>query len=340
MSGVPDDHPVPPPGAAGVIRVRHVPAAHSYVEHLLPVIPPTRADGGAQVVHLPDPRVPGAPPGSWWPHPVLEADWVREHAAEQDVVHLHFGTEGRTTAELDAWLDALEERGLPLVHTVHDIDHPHLHDQAPYRDQLARLVRRSDALLTLTRGAADRVEELYGRRPLVVPHPHVVPLDLLDAPRPQTDTFTIGLHLKSLRTNLAPMRALPALIEVLPALRARCARPVVLEVRGHDDVLDPTAPRHDPALARLVRALRDDPVDGVHVLLGPRLDDDALWSYLSGLDVSVLPYAWATHSGWVEACRDLGTWVLAPDVGPGPTRTGNRRIRRPLLYPLSYGGRT
>lgn len=24
---------------------------------------------------------------------------------------------------------------------------------------------------------------------------------------------------------------------------------------------------------------------------------------------------------------------------PDPTRTGDRRIRRPLLYPLSYGGR-
>ena len=39
----------------------------------------------------------------------------------------------------------------------------------------------------------------------------------------------------------------------------------------------------------------------------PRVRDAAL--------VSVLAYAWGTHSGWVEACRDVGTWALAPAVG-------------------------
>ena len=43
--------------------------------------------------------------------------------------------------------------------------------------------------------------------------------------------------------------------------------------------------------------------------------DDELWDYLSSLDVSVLPYRFGTHSGWLEACFDLGTIVLAPDCG-------------------------
>ena len=29
----------------------------------------------------------------------------------------------------------------------------------------------------------------------------------------------------------------------------------------------------------------------------------------------MLPYAFGTHSGWVEACYDLGTAVLAPRTG-------------------------
>src|SRR5690606_35496359 len=45
------------------------------------------------------------------------------------------------------------------------------------------------------------------------------------------------------------------------------------------------------------------------------LDDEALWAYLASLDVSVLPYRFGTHSGWLEACRDLGTAVIAPDCG-------------------------
>ncbi len=45
------------------------------------------------------------------------------------------------------------------------------------------------------------------------------------------------------------------------------------------------------------------------------LPDDALWRHLGSLDASVLPYRFGTHSGWLEACRDLGTTVLAPTCG-------------------------
>jgi hypothetical protein len=45
------------------------------------------------------------------------------------------------------------------------------------------------------------------------------------------------------------------------------------------------------------------------------LPDDELWHYFQGLDLSVLPYRFGTHSGWLEACYDLGTTVVAPDCG-------------------------
>ena len=32
-------------------------------------------------------------------------------------------------------------------------------------------------------------------------------------------------------------------------------------------------------------------------------------------NLSVLPYRFGTHSGWLEACRDLGTAVAAPNCG-------------------------
>ena len=35
----------------------------------------------------------------------------------------------------------------------------------------------------------------------------------------------------------------------------------------------------------------------------------------AALDVSVLPYRFGTHSGWLEACFDLGTAVVAPSCG-------------------------
>jgi len=44
-----------------------------------------------------------------------------------------------------------------------------------------------------------------------------------------------------------------------------------------------------------------------------RMSDTTLWNYLAELDVAVLPYRYGTHSGWAEACFDLGTAVAAPD---------------------------
>lgn len=297
------------------LRVRMVPAGHAYVQSLLPPGPVA----GPRVVHLPDPPVPGAPSGQWWPHPALDPAWVRAHAGEQDLVHTHFGLEGRTTAQLRDWLDTLQDAGLPLVHTVHDLVNPHLLDQTRHLEQVELLVRRAAGLLTLTEGAAQEVARRFGRRPLVVPHPHVVPLPLVGrSPRRPDDgvggdpaPLRVGLHLKSLRPNTAPMRVLPSLLDAVQTL----AGEVTLEVRAHPEVLDPGAARHDPALAALLTRLRTHPPTGVTVVVAPRLSDKQLWAYLGRLDVSVLPYAWGTHSGWVEACRDLGTWALAPCVG-------------------------
>lgn len=43
--------------------------------------------------------------------------------------------------------------------------------------------------------------------------------------------------------------------------------------------------------------------------------DAELWDYFFHLDLSVLPYRFGTHSGWLEACHDVGTYVLAPHLG-------------------------
>jgi len=46
-----------------------------------------------------------------------------------------------------------------------------------------------------------------------------------------------------------------------------------------------------------------------------RYDDDQLTAYLQSIAVSVLPHRFGTHSGWLEACRDVGTRVVAPTCG-------------------------
>lgn len=256
-------------GAVPALRVASVPSDHAYVRHLSPLRPPYG------VLRLPDPPVPGAPPGQWWPSPVLEPEWLRAHRREVDLVHLHFGFEHRSAAQLVEWVLELQALGLPLVLTVHDLTNPHLLDQAPHDAALDVLVPAAARVITLTPGAAEQVSNRWGRPVDVLPHPHVVDLARMAQPRPVSAGYVVGLHDKPRAGN------------------------------------DPEAVRAH--LQRIVAAL---PGGRVHPGHGPRrLCDAELWDHLAGLDVLVLAYRSGTHSGFVEACHDLGTTVVAPRVG-------------------------
>ncbi|MFL6109717.1 MAG: glycosyltransferase family 1 protein, partial [Marmoricola sp.] len=143
-------------------------------------------------------------------------------------------------------------------------------------------------------------------------HPHVVDLEharrLRRAAGRRPGTFRVGLHVKSLRSSMDPLLILPTLIETVAALPQ-----AVLQVNGHRDVLEPGGDRYDVDLADLLAwASRRGPVE---LRVHDYLSDDELWDYLASLDVSVLPYRFGTHSGWLEACRDLSTTVVAPTCG-------------------------
>ena len=294
----------PPPGDA--LRVASVPAGHPYVRHLQP------ADESAvarPVVRLADPLPDPAEPARWWPPVVLDAGWLAEHADEVDLLHVHFGTESYDLEHLRRVVDAAHAAGLPLVHTVHDLVNPQLVDQGPHRSHLRLLVTEADELLTLTEGAADEVERTYGRRPVVVPHPHLLPLDA-DAPvGTARDGAVVGVSLRDLRPNVDGPGTVGTLLAAAELL-AEAGTPVSVRVDVNERVRDATA------LAEVRELVAAAPGHlAVSLVEHPRLDDDELASALADLDVVVLPYSHGTHSGWVELSWDLGVPVAAPRVG-------------------------
>lgn len=282
-----------------------IPAAHPYVRHL------AAPDGPDPVVRLADPapRVVDPMSGQWWPPVMLERDWVRSHLADFDVMHLHFGFDAADPAAVAGWCDDLAAAGRPLVLTVHDLVNPHFVDQARHRSLLDVLVPRADRLITLTPGAADEIRRRWERAAAVVPHPHVVPLDRMPAAataRPAGE-FVIGVNAKNLRANIDPLPVLRALDDVLADLPG-----VVVRVDVHPEI----ALRADGRAVELrewLHGKQDHPA--WRIVRRPRLTDDELWAYLRALDLCVLPYRFGTHSGWLEACVDLGTGVLVPDTG-------------------------
>jgi hypothetical protein len=289
------------------IRVASVPAGHVYVSHL------SDPSGHDAVVRLADPVPPGEPgetllTGQWWPPVMLSPSWVRDHHDEFDVFHVQFGFDAQEPSRLGELARVLRSVGKPLVYTVHDLRNPHHADPRAHDAHLDVLIPQSDALITLTDPAAAEIESRWGRRPVVLPHPHVVALDRISAGRSPGAEFVVGVHAKSVRASMAPLPVIRALAEVVPTLPGGR-----LQVNIHHDVFDPGGLRHAPDLARF---LADAAVAGqIDLRVHDCFSDEQLWSYLEGLDVSVLPYRFGTHSGWLEACYDLGTTVIAPSCG-------------------------
>ena len=267
------------------MRVVSVPRRHTYVRNIAwPGDGVERIETEAQRVRSSD---------------VIDPAWVRGNADAFDCAHTHFGITDVDLGTLGAWCAELRAAGKPLVHTVHDLDNPHFADQDHHFAQLELLVREADALITLTGCAAAEVERRWGRRPVVLPHPHIVALDQIGGPRPPRRPLVVGVHLKDLRAAIHH-----ELCEVLADVVSADER-FVLRI----DVYPPAVERQ-PAVGERLRALADGA--GVDLRLRPYGPDDDFDAYISDLDVSVLPYRWGTHSGWAEACLDVGTRVLAP----------------------------
>ena len=300
----------------GTIRVASIPANHPYVRHIAPIGGPVRSTGG--VIRLPDPppNVPDPLPGQWWPPVMLENEWVATHHQDFDLAHLHFGFDAATPNSLRSWVRELADHGRPLVMTVHDLVNPHFVDQRSHNEHLDILVPAATEIITLTTAAAAIIKDRWGRTAEVIPHPHVVPLDELP-PLPKSLSgagLTIGVHAKSLRANVDPLPLLIALDAAMMAMSPTTPDPSSIRVRVdlHPDVLN----RADTAALALREWLRHKADDSRwQVEVHPMFTDAELWTYLGSLDLCVLPYRFGTHSGWLEACVDVGTAVLVPDIG-------------------------
>ena len=283
-----------------------MPASHVYVRHLGP-------PGNRWTRRLPDPvpRDGRKVPGGWWPPLMLDPQWIRKNQARFQVFHVHFGFDSLSAEAMEEAIKALRTAGKPLVFTVHDLRNPHQPDRRPHDSHLDLLVPAADELITLTNGAAAEIKKRWQRDAMVLPHPHVVPPAYLQAQRPprqQGSPYVIGVHAKSIHANMAVM-------PVLQALAGSMGRwpDALLRIDLHDEVFDPRSHSYAPGVGSQIMAMAEHPQ--VEVRVHPYFTDDQLWDYLRSLDVSVLPYAWGTHSSWLEACHDLGTAVVAPSCG-------------------------
>jgi hypothetical protein len=280
------------------LRVASVPRTHVYVRHIEHPLVERLQDPSGDDLRTPN---------------FLDPAWVNANAESFDVLHVNFGFEFYPAEQLAQVCETLQRRGKGLLFTVHDLRNPNHDDPAAHARALDIWMRYAE-LVTLTDWAAERISQTWGRQATVIPHPHVIELDemnALQAARPRHwDGFRIGVHFKSMRPNMAGPEVLEALL-----LAAGSAEDIRVRMHVHHDVLDPAHRNHDPVLTKMAldAATKADSVLDLHI---HRYCSDAeLWNFLLSVDSIVLPYRFGTHSGFLEACRDLGTGVVAPSCG-------------------------
>lgn len=297
------------------IRVASVPFSQVYIRHLDPL------DHASQirVTRLPDPVPQSGMHNSqvpWWPPVMLNPEWVRNNHDHFDLMHIHFGFDALDPHELKRTITELRRFRKPLVYTVHDLVDPHQPDVKAHRALLDVLVNSADDLITLTDGAAVQVAARWGRAAHVLPHPHVVDFDTMDAMRARRQATRaedpnqirrVGVHLKGLRADISPsiLEPLAQIVQEMPA--------TVLQVNIHQEILDSTHPEYREDLAR---QLAEGHTRGRWQLVAHEyFSASELFEYFASLDISVLPYKYGTHSGWLEAALDTGVAVIAPTCG-------------------------
>ena len=287
------------------MRVASVPQSHIYVRHL------SHPGGFDPVTRLPDP-VPAdgrKVPGGWWPPLMLNPTWIEEHHNEFDVFHVHFGFDAVGPEVLADVVQELKMHDKPLVYTVHDLRNPHHLDPDAHTEQ--------QDVLRPRRTCVDHPDSWRRRRssnavggvePWLLPHPHVLDRARIEAPR-----ASLGcVRRRGPRQEPSRQHGSVSGAEH-PGSDGGALPDAVLQINVHDEIFDADnywfAPRAGAAL------LAFDRFEHVDVRVHPYFSDEELWDYLAAVSVSVLPYRFGTHSGWLEACFDLGTAVIAPSCG-------------------------
>jgi hypothetical protein len=277
------------------IRVATLPGRGLYARHL-------GHPEGVDAVYRTTVGLPGAAPR----HASFDRAWLEPNLDSVDVVHVHGVRPGQPAEEIADAAETVRASGTPLVVTGYHLTDPSGGPEEAYAAQLDALVPRADAVVTLTQSAADEMRARWLVDPLVLPHPHAVDFVRMRLPRPARRTeLRVGTHLAGLGLPVDPARLVDGLTRAVRAMDR-----VRVSVHVHKTVLDAGSSTYDIAtmheIDRLVRAA------GGALRVHRPFSESQLWDHLFGLDVSVVPGLFGSHSVWPEACADLGTQAVLP----------------------------
>ena len=237
-----------------------------------------------------------------------------------DLAHVHFGYDYLEPDSVDMVVRHLAEADVPMVLTVHDIVYPTDEDELPHRDHTGTLVEAAGAVITLTEAAAHELWVRWGVEPVVVPHPRLLDEHEISSAvraakhlRGPGDPLVAGVLLERMGENIEGPELLDQLASVARGRRDGAHLRIVVEAQAWREACGED---RDAGGHHLVAELAaEGGWESVRLVRYEALDLNPLLAEFAALDVCVLPYRFATHSTWLELCRDLGVTPVFPAVG-------------------------
>ena len=235
-----------------------------------------------------------------------------------DVAHVHFGYDYLAPESADDVVRHLAGVDVPMVLTVHDIVYPADDDQQPHRSHTGTLVEAATTVVTLTDVAAPELWVRWGVQPLVIPHPRLLSEEEISAAvrgskhLRSTDSEVVGVLLERMVENIEGPELLDQLASVASG-RPGAELRILVEAQAWRDACGDDGVSSSNHLVAELAAEGD--WTSVRLVRYESLDLGVLLAEVAALDVCVLPYRFATHSTWLELCRDLGVAPVFPAVG-------------------------
>jgi glycosyltransferase involved in cell wall biosynthesis len=224
-----------------------------------------------------------------------------------DILHIQWSRLPR----LDYWLiRSLRRRGIPIVHTVHDVIP--LFD-ASLRHALGRVYESVDALIVHADNNRRDLLSIYPNLPLrkITTLPMIVPLDPLlpaeAAPRLARERLNLPLDVPVVGFFglIKAYKGLDVLAAAWPAVQAALPEAHLL-IGGRPD---------SPSEAALTANLKRLPHVHVADYYIPQAD---AWQYHMACDVMVFPYRNITQSGALLTAMQYSVAIIVTDVGGLP----------------------
>jgi beta-1,4-mannosyltransferase len=234
--------------------------------------------------------------------------WITRHARDWDVAHLHLGLVDVDPDRVVAAVTGNRDRGVPVAVTVHDVQSPD--GRTSVLDVLQQVDADLAAVVTLTEACAVRLRAALDRPVRVIPHGPVLP---------RSERTRLRAHRRMVggrRPLLVLADTLPTRLGWLEAVEAatRTLHPHRVRLLAHPD--------HVEAVRRATAAY---PAVEVDATTSPA----ALHRAVADARALVLPWRWGGHSWEAELAADVGTPVIATDVGFVGAQHPVRSVRCP-----------